>query len=100
MAERLTERQILTHPWVVGELALGALRPRDDVLSLLFARPRTTVADWNEVLEVIDAHDLFGTGIGYVDAQLLAATMLTPATQLWTRDRRLAVQAARLGLAA
>lgn len=100
MAELLTEGQILTHPSVIGELALGALQPRDEVLSLLRALPSATVAGWDEVLEVIDAHKLFGTGIGYVDAQLLAATLLTPGSLLWTRDARLSRQALRLGLAA
>jgi hypothetical protein len=41
---------------------------------------------------------LFGLGIGYADAHLLAATRLTPGTRLWGRDRRLAAAAARLQL--
>jgi hypothetical protein len=37
--------------------------------------------------------------IGYLDAHLLAAVSLTPPARLWTRDKRLAVVAANLGLA-
>ncbi len=37
----------------------------------------------------IERHELFGLGIGYVDAQLIAATRLTDDARLWTRDRRL-----------
>jgi hypothetical protein len=42
---------------------------------------------------------LFGVGIGYVDAHLLAATRLTAAATFWTRDKRLHIVAKRLGLA-
>jgi hypothetical protein len=37
-------------------------------------------------------------GIGFADAHLLAAVKLTPGVRLWTRDRRLATVADRLGL--
>ena len=39
-----------------------------------------------EVLTLIDSMQLFGFGIGYVDAHLLAATMLTADARLWQRD--------------
>ena len=100
MAERLTKGQILIHPSIIGELALGDLRSRDEVLGLLRALPSATVAGCDEVLTVIESHRLSGTGIGYVDAQLLAATLLTPGSLLWTRDARLSRQAQRLGVAA
>ena len=56
------------------------------------------VATDAEVLALVDHQHLFGIGIGYVDAQLLAATMLTPGARLWTRDKRLASVATRLGV--
>lgn len=43
----------------------------------------------------IEAHRLHGVGIGYVDAQLLAATRLTPEARLWTRGKHLAAVAGR-----
>ena len=58
------------------------------------------VASDEEVLQLIDRETLFGRGIGYVDAHLLAAARLTAGSKLWTRDRRLQVVAAQLGLAA
>jgi hypothetical protein len=48
---------------------------------------------------VIEAEALYGAGIGYVDAQLLAASRLTPDARLWTDDARLSSVAARLGVA-
>jgi hypothetical protein len=50
------------------------------------------------VFHFIQREALFGLGIGYVDAHLLAAVRLTAGAGLWTRDRRLQAVAARLGL--
>lgn len=89
---------VLTHPWVTGELALGDLSHRDDVIGLLRGLPQATVARDDEILRLIERKTLYGAGIGYVDAQLLAATKLTPDATLWTRDKRLSAVTARLGL--
>ncbi len=84
---------------LLGELALGNLRRRQTVLGDLSNLPTTTVATETEVLAFIDRNKLFGQGIGYVDAHLLAATQLTPEATLWTRDQRLLRLATSLGLA-
>ena len=89
---------VLAHPCVTGELALGNLSHRDEVIDLLRGLPQATVAGDDEVLMLIEQEALYGAGIGYVDAQLLAATRLTPDATLWTRDKRLSVVATRLGL--
>lgn len=95
----LRDAHVLAHPWVTGELALGHLTRRTEILGLLRNLPQATVATDVEVLSLIDDRSLFGLGIGYVDAHLLAATMLTPDARLWTRDKRLATVAAQQGLA-
>ena len=94
----LDNSAVLAHPWVTGELALGNLSHRDEVISLLRGLPQAALADNDEVLRLIDQEGLYGAGIGYVDAQLLAATRLTPDTRLWTGDKRLSTVTARLGL--
>ena len=86
------------HPWVTGELALGNLSRRDEVIGLLAALPQATEARHDEVLRLIKQESLYGAGIGYVDAQLLAATRLTSDATLWTKDKRLLAVAAQLGL--
>jgi len=96
----LNRGAVLAHPWVIGELALGNLSPGSEVLRLLHDLPQTLVATDAEVLTLIAAAGLAGSGIGYVDAQLLAATRLTPDARLWTGERRLRAIAARLNLAA
>lgn len=99
LAGLLERGEVLGHPWVTGELALGHLRGRAEILRLLGHLPQATVATAAELLAFIDLHELFGLGIGYVDAQLLAATRLTDDAQLWTRDRRLRAAAERLDAA-
>ncbi len=95
---RLLERStILAHPWVVGELALGHLRQRRKVIELLNSLPQATAATPLEVLGLIEHQELYGIGIGYVDAQLLAATKLTAGATLWSNDQRLGAATSRLG---
>jgi predicted nucleic acid-binding protein len=100
LAGLLERGAVLTHAWVVGELALGHLRNRSEVLGLLGGLPQAVTATPTEVLMLIEHEKLSGIGIGYVDAQLLAATKLTPGAALWTNDRRLHGAAERLGCAA
>jgi predicted nucleic acid-binding protein len=100
LAALLDGGEVLAHPFIIGELALGNLRRRYVVLSDLFRLPQADVASNDEVLQLIDRETLFDRGIGYVDAHLLAATRLTTDTRLWTRDRTLNAVAAQLGLAA
>ena len=100
LSELLDHREVLGHPFVLGELALGNLRPRDPFLSDLRDLPQAIVASDEDVLHLVDRQALFGRGIGHVDAHLLAAARLTAGSKLWTRDRRLQAVATQLGLAA
>ena len=99
LSQLLMDGQVLVHPFVTGELALGNLKNRDEVLMMMQDLPQATVATVAEVLRLIKMQNLFGLGIGYIDAHLLAAVTLAPGTRLWTRDRRLGAASARLGLA-
>jgi predicted nucleic acid-binding protein len=98
LAELLERGEVLTHPWVIGEIACGHLRARRQLLALLDGLPSVTLATHQEVLVLIERHPLAGRGIGYIDAHLLAAAKLSGCA-LWTRDRRLAGLAAELGVA-
>jgi len=99
LAGLLEAGKVLAHPFVIGELALGNLPQRDQALRELQDLPQAKVATDREVLYFVDRHRLFGLGVGYVDAHLLAAVSLTAGAGLWTRDRRLGRAADRLGLA-
>jgi len=99
LAALLEAEEIVLHPHVLGEIALGSLRNRAAILGALAAMPFVMVAGEDEVLALIEQRRLFGTGIGLVDAHLLASALLTHETKLWTRDRRLREAAERLGVA-
>lgn len=94
----LDDGSVLGHAWVIGELAMGHLARREEILGLLLSLPMAPVAAPDEMLVFIDRNRLKGRGIGYVDVQLLAASRLAAAS-LWTRDGRLAATAAGLGVA-
>jgi len=100
LGDFLDRGRVLGHPFVTGELALGNLKQRNIVLRALRRLPQATVASHEEVLHLVERQPLYGLGIGYVDAHLLAAVRLTAGAKLWTRDRRLRTVAAQLGLAA
>lgn len=95
----LLDRSAMTHPLVIGEVAMGSLRDRQDFLELLDDLPKAEEADHREVRLLVERNRLFGLGIGYIDAHLLASTRLTLGVSLWTRDRRLHEAALRLGIA-
>lgn len=98
LARLLNAGSVLSHPFVIGELALGNLHQREAVLGLLQGLPAAESAIDAEVLTLIAASGLAGRGIGYVDAHLLAATRLTDGARFWTRDKRLAAIADELGV--
>ena len=99
LAELLLSARVLVHPHVIGEIALGSLRDRANVLGLLRNLPRAQVSKDEDVLDLINLGQLFSCGIGYTDAHLLASVRAVPGTWLWTRDKRLFALAAEMALA-
>ena len=97
-AALLDQGEVLMHPFVIGEVALGYLRRRELVLSVLENLPRATVASDAEVLQFINGRQLFRLGIGYVDAHLLVSVRLMAGVALRTHDARLNAVAVQLGL--
>ena len=97
LAELLAAGEVAAHPFVVGELACGTLRPRSEVIRLLNELPAATTATHDEVMHFITAQRLAGRGIGYVDVHLLAAAAMD-GLLVWTRDKSLGAVATRLGL--
>ena len=95
----LTQGQVLTHPCVIGEIALGSIAKRNDVLRYLGNISQAVVASHPEVMTLIDRHKLMNSGAGYVDACLLASAMLTCGAAFWTRDKAVRAVAARCGVA-
>lgn len=88
LKELLLEEAVVCHPFVVGELACGNLKNRNEILAMLQALPLTPSVSHEEALHLIDHHQLMGTGLGWVDVHLLASARLAQAT-FWTADRPL-----------
>jgi len=100
MLQRLLEQgDVLLHPFIIGEIALGSMPQYAFVMRRLALMPQASKAADDKVLYFIRQHKLHGTGIGYIDAHLLAAALLTREGLLWTRDKRLHRIATAMGIA-
>lgn len=94
----LDAAKVLTHPFVIGELACGSLRSRSEIMTLLKTLPEAQVAEHEEVLGFVEDERLSGQGIGWIDAHLLASVRLS-GVPLWTLDRQLLKVASTLKVA-
>jgi predicted nucleic acid-binding protein len=94
----LEHAQIVMHPFVIAELALGSLRDRSRTLALLDELPQVQVAKLSELRAVIEARHLHSAGIGLVDAHLIASALINPSTFLWTTDKPLQLVAEKLSI--
>lgn len=91
---------VLTHPMVIAEIACGTPpAPRLQTLNNLALLQHCNQASLSEVMDFIEREKLYGLGCGLVDMALLASTLITPSSELWTLDKRLAELAGRFGVA-
>ena len=97
LTQMLLDGHVLCHSFVIGELACGHLRRRAEILTLLKNLPRLPAVLDDELMTFIDVHRLMGRGLGWTDVHLLAAAFVSRGS-LWTKDRRLADAAKRLGV--
>jgi predicted nucleic acid-binding protein len=88
LGDALEAGEVLTHPFVIGELACGHLKRRETVLGLLEQLPSAKSAEHEELLGLVESAGLKGTGIGWMDAHLLASALLS-GSDLWTKDAAL-----------
>ncbi|MEE9356024.1 MAG: PIN domain-containing protein [Methylococcaceae bacterium] len=85
----LEQGRVCIHFMIIGELACGHLQNREQLISLWKNLPHVSEANHDEALFCLDTNWLMGRGIGFIDLHLIASTLLTPDTLLWTKDRRL-----------
>lgn len=97
LARRLQEGDVLAHRLVIEELACGRMARRNEILGLLATLPRAPEIEHAEFLYFVERRGLAGSGLGAIDANLLASAALAR-TRLWTRDGALARAALRLGV--
>jgi predicted nucleic acid-binding protein len=99
LVQLLDLNEVSMHDMVFGEVAMGSNEQRKNALVLLPLLQLIEVASHVDVMKLVDKHQLYGRGIGYVDSHLLTSAVLRPGTQLWTRDKRLLAAAKQLGIA-
>ena len=95
LEELLLDTRVAIHSFVIGEIACGNLRNRIEILSLLNALPHAKYAENKEILDFIEDKKLMGIGIGFIDAHLLASSLLSN-IPLWTLDKALESAASKL----
>jgi len=100
LSRLLEARRALSHPLVIGEIMMGTPANRIGILTQLRRLPEAERVLDEEVIDMVDRYALFGLGIGYVDAHLLASVAMTPDAALWTRDRRMSAAAERMNVVA
>jgi len=93
----LNNGEVVSHPFIVGELACGNLKNRHEILSYLQSLPMTILAEDEEVLRFIENNQLMGKGLGYIDVHLIASAVLTD-VPLWTFDKTLEKFTKKIGL--
>jgi predicted nucleic acid-binding protein len=94
----LMDAEVICHPFIIGELACGNLKNRNEIISLLQSLPIAPTIEFEEFLFFIDRNHLMGKGIGFVDVHLLASAQLA-GVPLWTADKKLKSAADQLKLA-
>lgn len=99
LASLLEDGEVESHPFVIGELACGNFKRREEILSMIDSLPKALEAEHDEVLSLVGSRRLVSSGLGWIDAHLLASAMLGHTT-IWTLDKRLAKHAHRLQVSA
>lgn len=97
LKQLLTDGEVATHPFVIGELACGNLKNRGEILTLLQFLPESKIASQKELLQFIEANSLMGIGIGFIDAHLLASALLS-SLKIWSIDKKLDAAALKLDI--
>ena len=97
LAALLDRGDVCCHRFVIGELACGRIRNRNELLGLLRALPEAPIAEHEEVLSFIDEQKLSGRGLGWIDVHLLASALLKPC-KMWTLNKALRAAATELKL--
>ena len=99
LSEYLETPEIFMHAMVLGELACGMFSNRRERFQLWRGLPTIAGHPNDDVIDWIESERLMGSGIGFIDAHLLYSTVQTPATRLWTHDKRLGKLARRFRVA-
>jgi predicted nucleic acid-binding protein len=94
----LRDEMVMAHELIWGELLVGDPGGRKRMLSLYQQFSFAPTIAHQEVVSLVGVRRLFGRGIGWIDAHLLASCLVAR-IRLYTADAALAGVAAELGIA-
>jgi predicted nucleic acid-binding protein len=94
----LEDNEVLCHPVVIGELAMGNLPRRGQTIKDFESLAQPKQASWAETRHFVETRQLYGKGLQWNDMILLASCVVSR-VPLWTLDRRLAEAAGEIGVA-
>ncbi|MGL4402085.1 MAG: type II toxin-antitoxin system VapC family toxin [Luteolibacter sp.] len=97
LAAMLEDGEVWCHPIIVGELSMGSLKNRQQTLIDLAKLNRPPIASFSETQRMVEARRLWGRGIQWNDANILASSVLA-GVPLWTLDRRLKTISEEMGV--
>ena len=100
LQQLLVNDEVVSHPFVRLELALGSIANREIVLDDLARLPQVQIAQTDELFGLVEFRKLYRKGIGVTDLHLVASALFDRSIAIWTRDRRLGEIADELGLRA
>ena len=93
----LSRDEVSGHDFVFGELLIGAMGGRKQLLADYERMYQAPVVPHADVVEFVRDRRLHGRGVGWIDAHLLASALVGH-LKLWTTDPRLATLAKELGI--
>ena len=97
LKELLNNGDVLCHLFIIGELACGNIKNRNEILSLLKSLPMARAVEHDEVLKFIEDRKLARRGLGYIDVHLLASAILSDSL-IWSLDKKLSNIALELNI--
>ena len=97
LVKLLNSAKVCIHPFIIGELSCGNISNRQEILNLLKALPQVESVLDEEVFILIENKKLYGIGLGFIDAHLLASALINDVT-IWTRDKKLKKAAINLDI--
>ena len=98
LEELLNRDEVCGHHFVFGELLIGDVGGRKQLLADYEQMHQAPVVPHSDVVAFVRERRLHGRGIGWIDAHLLASS-LVGRLKLWTTDPRLATLAKDLAVA-
>ncbi len=84
----LENTQVVTHPFVLGELFLGRPKNKDVIFDQLHLLPKIKNIEYPEICHFINEFKLNQKGLGFIDISLLASAYYTE-IRVYTLDKKL-----------